>query len=506
MRNAVCAMWATVAAIGLATGAAMGQISDGSDGALTIVNNTTINLDAAATAAWNTPSPAAGGGVYDAEKWAVVYKYSSVTINAGRTLSFTNHRSRAPVVWLVSGNVNIMGTVSVNGADGARNVPFAPTEGGPGGFRGGARCGSASPPTNGCGFGPGGGVQLSNNCTNDASPGGHFSAGTAGNRSSDAYGSIRSIPLIGGSGGSKWYNGNPASGGGGGGAILIICDGTITVNGSILANGGSAFGDFGGHGGGGGTIRLVAPALSGTGSLQAVGQAGGGNGVITIETNNQGITGNISPSANLFVYPAAPQPWPAANAATVRILSIDGNPVGADPLARTAFPFWDVYTPRIGGGNQILIETRNLATSAGAVRLRLVPLSGADSTVDATLVSGNATLATWQAAVPLPPQMAVVQATGRTVIISPQLPNAFSREVAVWRRACPADLDDDGDFANGGLPDNAVTIEDLLYFLVGYEEGSVAVDLDDGSGTGVGDSAVTIEDLLYFLVRFEAGC
>ncbi len=71
---------------------------------------------------------------------------------------------------------------------------------------------------------------------------------------------------------------------------------------------------------------------------------------------------------------------------------------------------------------------------------------------------------------------------------------------------CPADLDDDGSFANGANRDRAVTIDDLLYFLAGYEAGSAAVDLDDGSGTGARDGAVTIEDLLFFLAHYEAGC
>jgi hypothetical protein len=77
-----------------------------------------------------------------------------------------------------------------------------------------------------------------------------------------------------------------------------------------------------------------------------------------------------------------------------------------------------------------------------------------------------------------------------------------------WERggSCPADLDNDGNFSNGGTRDNAVTIEDLLYFLVGFETGSVAVDLDNGTATGTPDGAVTIDDLLFFLARFEGGC
>jgi trimeric autotransporter adhesin len=77
---------------------------------------------------------------------------------------------------------------------------------------------------------------------------------------------------------------------------------------------------------------------------------------------------------------------------------------------------------------------------------------------------------------------------------------------ARWRCmdvACATDLDDG---TGSGTSDGAVTIDDLLYFLVKFEVGDASVDLDNGSGTGTPDGAITIDDLLYFLVRFEAGC
>lgn len=73
------------------------------------------------------------------------------------------------------------------------------------------------------------------------------------------------------------------------------------------------------------------------------------------------------------------------------------------------------------------------------------------------------------------------------------------------RMACPADLTN----AVTGVPnwvDDAITIEDLLYFLSRFETGNVAVDLDNGSGMGTPDGGVDINDLLYFLTHFEAGC
>ena len=71
---------------------------------------------------------------------------------------------------------------------------------------------------------------------------------------------------------------------------------------------------------------------------------------------------------------------------------------------------------------------------------------------------------------------------------------------------CPADLDDDGQPSTGLNPDGAVTIEDLIAFLVLFEDGDVGGDLDDGTQTGAHDGAVTIDDLIFFLIRFENGC
>jgi hypothetical protein len=84
----------------------------------------------------------------------VVFKYTNIIIATGKKVTFKNHATRAPVVWLVSGNVSIAGTVDLSG-ESARDVWSSPldgwvwesthrplggrlTEPGPGGFRGGA--------------------------------------------------------------------------------------------------------------------------------------------------------------------------------------------------------------------------------------------------------------------------------------------------------------------------------------------------------------------------------
>lgn len=68
---------------------------------------------------------------------------------------------------------------------------------------------------------------------------------------------------------------------------------------------------------------------------------------------------------------------------------------------------------------------------------------------------------------------------------------------------CPFDLDNG---SGSGIPDSAVTIDDLLYYLVAFEAGSATADLDNGTGTLTPDGAVTIDDLLAALGRFEGGC
>ena len=91
-----------------ASGAIVIPGADGSDGALNITANTVIDLSQAVTGAWDANNSAnVGKGVYDPAKWAVVFKYASVTVATGATVTFTNHPSRAPVVWLVSGNATI---------------------------------------------------------------------------------------------------------------------------------------------------------------------------------------------------------------------------------------------------------------------------------------------------------------------------------------------------------------------------------------------------------------
>lgn len=339
--------------------------ADGSDGALVISSNTVIDLSQAVTAAWDANNSAnAGKGVYDSNKWAVVFKYSSVNIASNTTVTFSNHPSRGPVVWLVSGNVSINGTLDLNGHDyvAAPNLP----EPGPGGFRGGS--GYFAPSVNAsAGFGPGGGQYW-------------YRPGTYGATAQDnptTYGNPSLIPLIGGSGGAGRQDSNwRASGGAGGGAILIAATGSLSVGGAIHANGGYGA-EAGGSGGG---IRLVSDSLSGNGIVNCLGGSAasraGGLGRIRIErvVNTSSIQISPDPSVVPLQASAAPVIWLPSDGPTVRVVSIGAVTPPSDPRAEFGTVGADVTLP-LTSFIPVVVETTN-AESASTVLIRVSPRAG----------------------------------------------------------------------------------------------------------------------------------
>lgn len=357
--------------------------ADGSSGVLNITADTTIDLSLAADGAWDDPNTA--DGIYDADKWAIVFNYSSVNIDPGVTLSFTNHPSRAPVVWLVSGDVTVSGTISLNGQ--SRRLAPLLAEPGPGGFRGGTAT-YASNPLASAGFGPGGGFW----------GGGVGHSGSYGTAVSGAsvYGNPSLVPLIGGSGGAgdPAFTGVREGGGGGGGALLLACAGTVTLDGEIRANGGSGINNTGGTdtntgGGSGGGIRIVCDTLTGAGPLNALGGGGwqqGGNGRIRIERVTNTATSAIVPDPSVVPLTAGDTAllWPPSSAPQVEIVSIGGVAAPADPRASFGATGADVALAETTSA-QIVIRTTNVE-QASTVQVRLTPRSGANAQVIAAAV------------------------------------------------------------------------------------------------------------------------
>ncbi len=190
-----------------------------------------------------------------------VGNFTRISVPTNLTVEFINNVANTPVTWLASGNVVIEGTLNLSGI--TTNLPATygiEASGGPGGFAGGlggldfSQTGSYSGTP---GHGPGGGA-----------PG--VSAGQASQpaKGPATYGNIYLQPLLGGSGGGgDAFGGRDRNGGGGGGAILISSSGSITVNGSITAQGGLQEGVT--QSGSGGEIRLQAETITGIGVLNA---------------------------------------------------------------------------------------------------------------------------------------------------------------------------------------------------------------------------------------------
>ncbi len=403
-------------------GANDGSPGCGSDGEFHPLTSVEIDLRQAANRVWSDPSPVQGNGVYDYEKWAVVFKYTSVTIPAGVTVTFKNHTSGAPVVWLVGGDVTIDGTVSLNGADHDDQGRFA--LGGAGGFRGGR--GYVGATQGSAGSGPGGGKFANGDCGGRGTGGsyGTFGRVPCGNGTvyAPTYGNSAAFPLIGGSGGSGcfyvWEWGAYSGGGAGGGAILVACAGTVVVNGTVRANGG--LGQSGGGqnysgAGAGGAVRLIANELLGNGAVQATGGASynfGGSGRIRLEANNfDQFTGSTVPPASGDLPGAVALIFPDDAAPRIYVTQVGGQDVPGDPRP-LRYPLHDVQVP-ITGQVVVQVDAYNMPVdppNAWIVKVRVVPFSGTDTSYQATMLfGGTVEHSTWEATVNLPSGSSAIQ-------------------------------------------------------------------------------------------------
>jgi hypothetical protein len=370
----------SVAACSLSVQAKLNVPSEGSDGPLNITSNTVIDLSQAVAGTWSDTNSPVGLGIYDSNKWAVVFKYSSVNIALNATVTFKNHPTHAPVVWLVNGSVTINGTLNLDGQSQTTDTVALP-EPGPGGFRGGARSQGAL--GIGSGFGPGGGDYQD----------------SGGYADYHAYGDPQIVPLIGGSGGSAWsvYNA-----GAGGGAILIASADTVTLEGTI-----TAFGGFGPNSssGSGGAVRIMADQIQGTGRIDAGSPIHTGR--IRLEANNVSSQLSLNPPTTVVV-PTPLVIWPDASAPVVRVVSVAAQSAPTDPKAAMSVSGDDLT---IGTTNAVVIElqTANFPVN-GIVNVYIKPRNAEQAILPASYVSGNSTLATWQLNTVLPVGHTVIQA------------------------------------------------------------------------------------------------
>jgi hypothetical protein len=314
-----------------------------------------------------------------------IFNFTTINIAAGVTVQLTASKLREKsVVWLASGAVTIAGILNLSGANGyeagSSSVLRVPAQPGPGGFPGGVGQSDSSPAQ--AGAGPGGG-----NCCGNAS----YATGIK------AYGNSLLVPLRGGSGGSGDNVLNGGGGGAGGGAIQIVSSTSITVTGSILANGGAPIGSNGaiygaesGYFGSGGAIHLEAPVISGTGLIEALGygqldnpaRSDVGDGWIRVDSTTNSFTGKFLPAA--IDGPLFNVPLPTA-VPTVAITSINGTVVPAVPTGSFQAP--DV-TINNAAAVPIALAATNIPLGT-VVSLIVSSETGADQTVAASPLAGT---------------------------------------------------------------------------------------------------------------------
>lgn len=252
--------------------------SDGSEGALEIVDGETVVLKSG------------------------VHHFTNVHVPRNATLRF---RGEEPV-WLYANTVNIEGLIDVSGMDGVASVPGTAGDGGDAGPGGG---------------GGGGGGDCSNGAGDGGFPNGQDATGSRGRDGGDGglgY-AISATPSQGGSQayyqgggggghGATGANGSAANASGGyGGAAYGVAD----LSTSFAGGGGGAGGatDGGGGGGGGGAIQIVAAeiilsgdvesdggrgAINNGGSCTSGGGGGGAGGAIWLTADRLSLTGSLS--------------------------------------------------------------------------------------------------------------------------------------------------------------------------------------------------------------------
>ena len=323
-----------------------------------------------------------------------IFNCTTITVAFGATLTFSNNSLNTPVYLLATSNVTINGTIDVSGQFASASRPGL---GGPGGFSGGC-VGSiiTGLDAGGDGLGPGGG-KANLSCGVYGTPI-IFTGDQAIYSNTNTYGNSLLIPLIGGSGGGGCSRtGLNMPGGGGGGAILIASDTKITVNGAVNSNGGNSLlaGVWWiGPGGSGGAIRLVAPMVTGTGTIAAQGclwcmVPGYGNAVMSSGrirfdcTDNQGYaTLNLLTPAtrgsHMIIFPAV---MPALD-----IIAVGGQPIAQGTNSSV------IVELAVGAStNQTVhVQARNF-TNDVPISVVVTPQHGPSASFDAVILqsSGN---------------------------------------------------------------------------------------------------------------------
>jgi hypothetical protein len=253
--------------------------------ATTINCNTTYDSSKHAFTGWcsGQTQPAITSSVAQTNGPAVdVLAFSNLTINGASTLTITGGNA---VILAVYGNATILGAIHADGAAGASRSTMAGASGPGGNYKCGNSTGKSQGTDGHCSAGAGGGASAAGG---DGAGGVGGSTATGGTARANAS----LVPLFGGCpGGTSGSWACQTSGGGGGGAVQISAAGTLSVSGTITANGGdggtstcfaggcgaNGYGGGGGGAGSGGAILLEAQTVSTAGATIDVNGGKGGD-------------------------------------------------------------------------------------------------------------------------------------------------------------------------------------------------------------------------------------
>jgi hypothetical protein len=313
--------------------------------------------------------------------------YTSVTVNAGRTLTFKRNALNTPVYLLSQGDIVVSGLIDVSGSAAPGSPPIGGA-GGPGGFDGG-KPGFGPESAPGDGYGPGaGGGGTTGFGAESAGGGGYGSPGAiaippGSARRGGTYGSPLLIPLIGGSG-AGGDTGTPGRGGAGGGGAILLASNTkirLLAGSSLHALGGSWAGRAG-TAGSGGAVRLLAPRIEGSGTVNVSGgSAGGGDGRIRVDCiDKTGLQLTFAPlanttvGANMFVDPGILPRLDITAAAGQAI------PVGTGSTVRIQLPFGS------DTNRTVTLQAKDFGVDV-PIRVTLTPDSGPRIEIDTNIVN-----------------------------------------------------------------------------------------------------------------------
>ena len=288
---------------------------------------------------------------------------------------------------------------------------------GPGGFFGGNGGKLGAPSTSGAaGSGPGGGEGgAAAPC-----PG---CSGSQGAIATPTPVSTTLVPLIGGSGGGGGgasdaacgFRGGGGGGGGGGGALLVAANVRISIESNYIyslgGNGGDGCSSGDGGAGSGGSVRLVAPLITGFAGIYV------GQGIVRIEGNSSTYGGFIDTLRGTVL--AAPQPVIPSNFPTLRITSVGGIAVGPNPTGLTATP--DVTFPTAPNGPvSVNLAASNIPIGT-TVTVRASALVGAATLATSTALVGSPQNSTATAALEIPAGAGVITAVTSFPVTSAML-------------------------------------------------------------------------------------